>query len=65
MGIAEKKFLENDYYGARSFINQAKNLYTNLDCLKQVLIMIDVFISASPWGGREADWYEILSVHRC
>ena len=48
MGIAEKKFLENDYYGARSFINQAKNLYTNLDCLKQVLIMIDVFISASP-----------------
>ena len=55
MGIAEKKLLENDCYGARTFINQAKSLYTNLDCLKQVLTMIYVFISASPIGVREVN----------
>ena len=42
MGIAEKKLLENDCYGARTFINQAKSLDIDLGCLNQVLIMIDV-----------------------
>ncbi|KAL0717850.1 hypothetical protein Bca4012_067172 [Brassica carinata] len=55
MGIVEKKLLENDYYGARTFTNHAESLDTNLDCLKQKLIMIDVLISASPIGGIEAD----------
>ncbi|KAF8081947.1 hypothetical protein N665_0855s0002 [Sinapis alba] len=55
IGIVERKLLENDYYGARTFINHAKSLYTNFDCLKQMLIMINVVISASPIGGTEAD----------
>lgn len=62
MCIAEKRLLENDYHGAKTFINQAKRLYPNLDGLQQALIMVDVYISASTRGGREADWYEILGV---
>ncbi|KAJ0232102.1 DnaJ domain-containing protein [Hirschfeldia incana] len=62
MDIAEKKLSENDYYGAKTFINQAKRLYPNLDGLQQAVIMIDVYISASTGRGREADWYEILGV---
>ena len=62
MGIAEKRLLENDYHGAKTFVNQARSLYPNLDGLQQALIMIDVYISASTRRGREADWYEILGV---
>ncbi|CDY60010.1 BnaA10g28700D [Brassica napus] len=64
MGIAEKRLLENDYHGAKTFVNQARSLYPNLDGLQQALIMIDVYISASTRRGREADWYEILGVDR-
>ncbi|KAF8114103.1 hypothetical protein N665_0042s0025 [Sinapis alba] len=64
MCIAKKKLLENDYHGAKTFINQAKRLYPNLDGLQQALIMIDVYISACTRGGRQADWYEILGVDR-
>ncbi|XP_023644224.1 uncharacterized protein LOC111832115 [Capsella rubella] len=59
MDIAERKVSENDYIGAKKFVNKAQILYPNLDGLKQVLMMIDVYIFAS---NREADWYGVLSV---
>ncbi|KAG7543667.1 DnaJ domain [Arabidopsis thaliana x Arabidopsis arenosa] len=61
MDIAERKLSENDYNGAKKFINKAQNLYPELDGLKQVLMMIDVYLLASN-GGKEADWYGILGV---
>ncbi|CAH8377613.1 unnamed protein product [Eruca vesicaria subsp. sativa] len=64
IGIAEKKISENDYVGAKKFVNKAENLYPKLDGLKQVSMMIDVYISASDKINRkgEADWYGVLGV---
>ncbi|CAA0411587.1 unnamed protein product [Arabidopsis thaliana] len=62
MYIAERKLSENDYIGAKKFINKAQNLYPALDGLKQVLMMINVYISASNKEGGESDWYGILGV---
>ncbi|XP_024004740.1 dnaJ homolog subfamily B member 14 [Eutrema salsugineum] len=58
--IAER----NDYIGAKKFVNKAKNLYPELDGLKQISTMINVYISASNKinGEGEADWYGILGV---
>ncbi|CDY09330.1 BnaC03g63600D [Brassica napus] len=60
----EKKISENDYVGAKKFVNKAENLYPKLDGLKQVSMMIDVYISASDKINRkgEADWYGVLGV---
>ncbi|XP_019087144.1 PREDICTED: dnaJ homolog subfamily B member 12-like [Camelina sativa] len=61
--MAERKLSENDFSGAKKFINKAHNLYPNLDGLKQGLMMVDVYISASNRGEEEeADWYGILGV---
>ncbi|CAH8276035.1 unnamed protein product [Arabidopsis lyrata] len=62
MYIAEKKISENDYDGAKKFVDKAQRLYPNLDGLKQVLMMVDVYVSASNREGGEADWYGILGV---
>ncbi|XP_023634326.1 LOW QUALITY PROTEIN: uncharacterized J domain-containing protein C63.13, partial [Capsella rubella] len=57
------KLSKNDYDGAKSFVNKAQRLYPNLDGLKQVSMMINVYKSASNGGGdQEADWYKILNV---
>ncbi|EOA18464.1 hypothetical protein CARUB_v10007010mg [Capsella rubella] len=60
--IAEKKVSENDYDGARKFVNKAQRLNPQLEGLEQVLMMIDVYISASNREGGEADWYGVLGV---
>ncbi|KAJ0247093.1 Uncharacterized protein HA466_0165510 [Hirschfeldia incana] len=64
IGIAERKISENDYVGAKKFVDKAQNLYPKLDGLKQVSMMIDVYISASDKINRkgEADWYGVLGV---
>ncbi|CAN6818350.1 hypothetical protein Bca4012_007373 [Brassica carinata] len=64
IGVAEKKISENDYVGAKKFVNKAENLYPKLDGLKQVSMMIDVYISASDKINTkgEADWYGVLGV---
>ncbi|CAH8276040.1 unnamed protein product [Arabidopsis lyrata] len=60
--IAERKLSQYDYNGAKKFVTKAQNLYPNLDGLKQVLLMIDVYISATNKINGEADWYGILGV---
>ncbi|VVB12416.1 unnamed protein product [Arabis nemorensis] len=62
MDTAEKKLWKNDYVGAKKFVNKAQNLYPKLEGLRQVLMMIDVHISALKNGKGESDWYEILGV---
>ncbi|XP_019086150.1 PREDICTED: uncharacterized protein LOC104718359 isoform X3 [Camelina sativa] len=60
--IAERKLSENDYNGAKQFAIKAQELYPKLDGLEQVLMMIDVYISASNKINGETDWYGILGV---
>ncbi|KAL1197174.1 Chaperone protein dnaJ 49 [Cardamine amara subsp. amara] len=60
--MAEKKLWQNDYNGAKKFINKAKKFYPKLDGLEQVLMMVNVYISASNKINGEADWYGVLGV---
>ncbi|XP_010445272.1 PREDICTED: dnaJ homolog subfamily C member 8-like [Camelina sativa] len=60
--IAEKKISANDYDGAKKFVNKAERLYPQLEGLKQVLMTIDVYISASNKTNGESDWYGVLGV---
>ncbi|CAN8231340.1 unnamed protein product [Cochlearia groenlandica] len=59
---AEIKLSENDYKEAKKLINKANSLCPTLDGLKQVLMIIDVHISASNKIYEEPDWYGILGV---
>ncbi|KAG7604086.1 DnaJ domain [Arabidopsis thaliana x Arabidopsis arenosa] len=56
--IVEKKLSEKDYVGAKNFINNAFNLFPNLDGRWKT--MVDVYISGSNVG--ESDWYGVLGV---
>ncbi|XP_010431643.1 PREDICTED: dnaJ homolog subfamily B member 12-like [Camelina sativa] len=60
--IAEKKISANDYDGAKKLVNKAQRLYPQLEGLKQVLMTIDVYISASNKTNGESDWYGVLGV---
>ncbi|KAL1206980.1 Chaperone protein dnaJ 49 [Cardamine amara subsp. amara] len=62
MEIAKKQLSENDYNGAKKFINEAKKFNPKLDGLEQVLMMVNVYISASNKINGEADWYGVLGV---
>ncbi|EFH46234.1 hypothetical protein ARALYDRAFT_492907, partial [Arabidopsis lyrata subsp. lyrata] len=63
MDIAKRKVAETDYNGAKLFANKAQDLYPKLDGLRQVMMLIDVYISAgNKIIGGESDWYGILGV---
>ncbi|XP_022737858.1 uncharacterized protein LOC111290702 [Durio zibethinus] len=61
--IAERKVKEKDYAGAKKFALKAQNLYPGLDGIGQMLITLDVYISAENQVSGEADWYGVLGVN--
>ncbi|KAF5451096.1 hypothetical protein F2P56_031393 [Juglans regia] len=61
--IAERKFAERNYAGAKKFALKAQNLYPELEGLSQMLTTLDVYISAENKIGGEADWYGVLGVN--
>ncbi|KAK7311453.1 hypothetical protein RJT34_09606 [Clitoria ternatea] len=60
--IAEKKFSEREYVGAKKFALKALNLYPDLEDISQLLTTIDIYISAENKVSGEMDWYGILGV---
>lgn len=60
--IAERKFSEREYIGAKKFALKAQNLYPNLEDLSQFLTTIDIYISSENKVSGEMDWYGILGV---
>ncbi|XP_027189945.1 uncharacterized protein [Cicer arietinum] len=60
--IAERKFSEREYAGAKKFAIKALNLYPPLEGLSQLLVTLDVYISAENKINGEMDWYGILGV---
>lgn len=60
--IAERKFTERNFAGAKKFALKAQNLYPGLEGIPQMLTTLDVYISAENKISGEADWYGILSV---
>ncbi|XP_004502622.1 uncharacterized protein [Cicer arietinum] len=60
--IAERKFSEREYIGAKKFALKAQNLYPDLEDISQFLTTIDIYISAENKVSGEMDWYGILGV---
>ncbi|XP_009768352.1 uncharacterized protein LOC107831689 [Nicotiana tabacum] len=60
--IAERKFEQKDFAGAKKFVLKAQALYPGLDGVTQMLTTLDVYISAENKISGEVDWYGILGV---
>ncbi|KAL5128382.1 DnaJ subfamily B member 14 [Glycine soja] len=61
--IAERKFTEREYAGAKKFALKALNLFPALEGLSQLLTTLDVYICAENKIHGEMDWYGILGVY--
>ncbi|XP_048127517.1 uncharacterized protein LOC115742320 [Rhodamnia argentea] len=61
--IADRKFTERDYAGAKRFALKAQSLYPGLDGLTQMLTIFDVHLCAENKLSGEVDWYGILGVN--
>ncbi|KAK1259888.1 hypothetical protein QJS04_geneDACA015439 [Acorus gramineus] len=62
MDIAERKFTMKDIMGAKRFALKAQALYPDLDGITQMLVTLDVYISAERKINGVNDWYSILCV---
>ncbi|KAJ0053261.1 hypothetical protein Pint_01190 [Pistacia integerrima] len=60
--LAEKKFAENDIYGAKRVALKAQKLYPEIDGLPQFLAALDVHISFGERINGVVDWYGVLGV---
>ncbi|PIN11312.1 hypothetical protein CDL12_16093 [Handroanthus impetiginosus] len=61
--IAERKFLVRDIKGAKKFALKAKNLYPELEGISQMLMTLEVYISAEEEKIHgESNWYGVLGV---
>lgn len=60
--LAEKKFAEKDVDGAKKFALKAQKLFPELDGLPQLLVTLDVHISAGKRVNGVVDWYKVLGV---
>eukprot|EP00250_Pteridium_aquilinum_P010931 c19723_g1_i2 orf=502-2415(+) len=60
-GIAEKKFMQHDYAGARKFALKARQLFPDLEGLLQFIAVVDVHVTAHErLQCGEMNWYGIL-----
>ncbi|XP_050224400.1 uncharacterized protein LOC126674071 [Mercurialis annua] len=61
--IAEKKFREKDFAGAKKFGLKAQNLYPELEGLSQMLVTLDVHLSAEKRTiTGEVNYYSVLGI---
>lgn len=60
--LAEQKFADKDFDGAKKFALKAQKLYPELDGLPQLFATIDVHISVSKRVNGVVDWYKVLGV---
>ncbi|KAG8365870.1 hypothetical protein BUALT_Bualt17G0016900 [Buddleja alternifolia] len=61
--IAEKKLQAKDIKGAKKFALKAQNLYPELDGISQMVMTLDVYISAEEEKIHgESNWYGVLGV---
>ncbi|XP_051227857.1 uncharacterized protein [Lolium perenne] len=59
--VAERKFKENDFAGAKKFALKAKALF-ELEGIDQMILALDVHLKAQTKFEGEHDWYGILEV---
>ncbi|XP_022887045.1 uncharacterized protein LOC111402947 [Olea europaea var. sylvestris] len=63
MTIAEGKFENKDFTGAKKIALKAQILYPGLESISQILTTCDVYISAENKVNGEVDWYGILGLN--
>uniref|UniRef100_A0A803QRA7 J domain-containing protein n=1 Tax=Cannabis sativa TaxID=3483 RepID=A0A803QRA7_CANSA len=60
--IAEKRFLEKDFAGAKNYALKAKTLYPGLEGISQMVTTYDVYIASEGKSNGETDYYSILGL---
>ncbi|KAH6798109.1 hypothetical protein C2S52_022663 [Perilla frutescens var. hirtella] len=61
--IAERKFLARDLKGAKKFALKAQNLYPELDGISQMVMTLEIYISAEEEKlNGESNWYGVLGL---
>lgn len=60
--IAERRFAEKDFAGARSYALRARSLFPDLDGLSQMLTTYDVYIASQSRRSGEIDYYAVLGL---
>ncbi|KAK6924670.1 protein of unknown function DUF3444, partial [Dillenia turbinata] len=61
--IAERKFAEKDFVGAKKFALKANNLYPGLEGIMNLIAIITIYVSSEKKINGEVDYYEVLGVH--
>ncbi|KAL0918747.1 hypothetical protein M5K25_010776 [Dendrobium thyrsiflorum] len=61
--LAERKFTEKDYLGAKKFALKARNHSPSLDGISQMLTNLDVYIASEEKVNGERDWCAVLHVN--
>lgn len=61
--IAEQKLTEKDFAGAKKFALKAQALYPGIEGLSQMMMTLDIYLSAENKISGEVDWYGVLGVN--
>ena len=62
--LAERKFAEYDYVGAKKYCQKAKDYFTGLSLLSTFITVIDIYLSREKIIDDEPDWYGILGLEK-
>ncbi|ESQ33220.1 hypothetical protein EUTSA_v10003738mg [Eutrema salsugineum] len=60
--IAERRFAEKDFTGARSYALRARSLFPDLEGLSQMLTTYEVYIASHGKRSGEIDYYAVLGL---
>ncbi|KAI4340986.1 hypothetical protein MLD38_025769 [Melastoma candidum] len=60
--IAEKRFAEKDFAGAKNYALKAKSLWPGLDGISQMVATFDVYVASVARFNGDVDYYSILGL---
>ncbi|KAI4319906.1 hypothetical protein MLD38_033447 [Melastoma candidum] len=60
--IAEKRFAEKDFAGAKNYALKAKSLWPGLDGISQMVATFDVYVASAARFNGDVDYYSILGL---
>ncbi|KAK6286852.1 hypothetical protein POUND7_013031 [Theobroma cacao] len=60
--IAEKRFCERDFAGAKNYALKAKSLYPGLEGISQMVSTFEVYVASETKCNGEIDYYSILGL---
>ncbi|CAH8326655.1 unnamed protein product [Eruca vesicaria subsp. sativa] len=60
--IAERRFAEKDFTGARSYALKARSLFPDLEGLTQMVATFEVYLASQCRSGGQIDYYAVLGL---